>query len=158
MAISDELAALYRRDLNRLIQELEAFPDERTLWDVVPGASNSAANLALHLEGNLREFIGRQLGNVAYTRQREREFAAGDLTSAALVERIQGVRELVPAVVSGLSSDAMEAPYPENVLGVPISTRQFLLHLHSHFNYHLGQIDYLRRILTNGAALKLAGL
>jgi hypothetical protein len=33
-----------------------------------------------------------------------------------------------------------------------------LIHLHGHFNYHLGQIDYLRRILTEGATVQYAGL
>jgi hypothetical protein len=69
-----ELAALFRRDLNRLIQELRAFPSDEKLWAVLPGISNSAGNLILHLEGNLREYIGRQLGGVAYTRQRDLEF------------------------------------------------------------------------------------
>ena len=68
--LSAELAALYTRDLTRLVQELEAFPDTETLWQTRAGITNSAGNLALHLEGNLRQFIGRLLGQLDYTRDR----------------------------------------------------------------------------------------
>ena len=158
MSLAIELAALFRRDLTRLIQELQAFPDHRTLWQVVPGVTNSAGNLALHLEGNLREYIGRQLGNVPYQRQREVEFSGTDLTAAVMAQGIEDVRELVVRVLSGLSVAELEAKYPEDVLGVPLSVQQFVISLHGHLNYHLGQIDYLRRILTQGSAVDFAGL
>ena len=60
--LATELAALFARDLRRLQQQLDAFPDDATVWATAPGVTNSAATLALHLEGNLREYIGRQLG------------------------------------------------------------------------------------------------
>ncbi|MBZ5610597.1 MAG: DUF1572 domain-containing protein [Acidobacteriia bacterium] len=144
--------------MTRLIQQLEAFPDMPTLWRSAPGISNSAGNLALHLEGNLREYIGRQLGQVPYQRQREREFIDEGLAVDDLVNRIESLLELTVRVISSLSPQQLEAAYPEIVFDTTLSTRQYLIHLHSHLNYHLGQIDYLRRFLTNGAALTLAGL
>lgn len=158
MPLADELAALYHRDLTRLIQQLHAFPDEATVWKTLPGATNSAGNLTLHLEGNLREYIGRQLGGVAYQRTRPQEFALTGIPIADLVSRIEGVRALVPKVVASLSEEQMRAIFPENVLSLPLPTQQFVIHLHCHLNYHLGQIDYLRRILTGGAAVAYAGL
>lgn len=158
MSIAAELAALYRRDLTRLVQELEAFPSGEALWQNLPAVHNSAGNLALHLEGNLREFIGRQLGGVPYTRQRELEFSRRDLATDEMIQRIEGVRDLVPNVIATLSTAQLEAVYPEPVFGAPISTQQLLMSLHGHLNYHLGQIDYLRRILTKGEAIKFAGL
>ena len=158
MTLATELAALFRRDLTRLLQELQAFPDDEALWTVLPGITNSAGNLTLHLEGNLREFIGRQLGEVPYARQREVEFAKARIPAHDLIRRIESVQELVPKVVSALSSAQLESTYPENVLGAPLSTHQFLIHLQGHLNYHLGQIDYLRRILTKGTAVGFAGL
>ena len=155
---STELAALFRRDLTRLHQQISAFPDESSLWSKPPGISNSAGNLALHLEGNLREYIGRQLGHLEYTRNRPVEFntTAGPVES--LVSRLAPLPDLIAQVVESLTPEAMDALYPEPVLGAPIATRQFLCHLLGHLNYHLGQIDYLRRILTEGQALKLAEL
>src|SRR4029079_9711561 len=76
MKLAQELGALFDRDLTRLEQELRAFPDTETLWMVAPGVSSAAGTLALHLEGNLREYIGRQLGHHEYTRDRACEFSA----------------------------------------------------------------------------------
>ncbi len=64
--LATELSALFVRDLERLIQELQAFPDTASVWKTAPGVTNAAGTLALHLEGNLREYIGRQLGQIAY--------------------------------------------------------------------------------------------
>lgn len=64
MSFSNGLSMLFRRDLTRLNQQIEAFPDDASLWSVLPGITNSAGNLVLHLEGNLKEFVGRQLGKL----------------------------------------------------------------------------------------------
>jgi hypothetical protein len=158
MSIAAGLAALFTRDLTRLVQELRAFPDDEILWQRAPGVKNSAGNLALHLEGNLREFVGRQLGDVAYSRARDQEFALSGTSREELVERMEQVRELVARVVARLSDGDLSAAYPERVLETPLSSHDFLVHLHGHLNYHLGQMNYLRRILTEGSAVALAGL
>jgi hypothetical protein len=158
MTLASELATLFQRDITRLIQQLKAFPDTATLWWTAPGITNSAGNLALHLEGNLREYIGRQLGNVPYRRQRDDEFGSTGLTASDLIQRIESVKEMVSKVISSLSEARLEATYPEIVLGIPLSTQQYLIHLHGHLNYHLGQIDYVRRFLTSGGAVQFVGL
>jgi hypothetical protein len=152
------IAALFSRDLTRLIQELQAFPNDETLWERAPGVKNSAGNLVLHLEGNLREFIGRQLGQVGYSRARDQEFVLNGLSREVLVQRMEQVKELVAKVVGGLSDSELATAYPERVLETAVSAQDFLVHLHGHLNYHLGQIDYLRRILTEGSAVAFAGL
>ena len=154
MDTSNELAVLFRRDLGRLLEELKAFPSDASLWQTLPGITNSAGNLFLHLEGNLREFIGRQLGGVDYQRQRELEFSSRHLPAEELRDRLGGLPDLVSSVISNLSDAALSQTYPENVLGSPVSTGRFLIHLYGHLNYHLGQIDYLRRALTGSAAIQ----
>jgi uncharacterized damage-inducible protein DinB len=156
--LATELSALYARDLTRLVQEISAFPDTATLWQTRAGITNSAGNLALHLEGNLREFIGRQLGKMDYTRDRPREFTDAAIEQEGLIERLAAVREVIPRVIAHLSNDELEAPYPELYAGASLRTRQMLIHLNGHLNYHLGQIDYLRRVLTGEGAITLAGL
>jgi hypothetical protein len=156
--LSNELAALYARDLARLRQELRAFPDTASVWKTAPGVTNAAGTLALHLEGNLREYIGRQLGHIAYTRQRPVEFSARGVEQAELIARLEEVHEMVPRVVGSLSHGQLDATYPEPFHGQPITTRQFLIHLNGHLSYHLGQIDYLRRVVTGKSAIELAGL
>jgi hypothetical protein len=158
MGISSDLAPLFQRDLTRLVQQLQAFPSEDILWKSAPGISNTAGNLVLHLEGNLREYIGRQLGNLPYRRERDQEFARKEVPVADLISRTEDLGRIIPAVIAELSDHQLQATYPEKVLGRELSTQQFLIHLHGHFNYHLGQIDYLRRILTEGATVQYAGL
>jgi hypothetical protein len=157
MSLSTELAALYRRDLPRLLQQLEAIDDQH-LWSVVPGVANSAGNLMLHLNGNLREFVGRQIGGVAYARDRSREFAAKDVAREELVADLTGLADLIPRVLDQLSAERWDDMFLEQVLpGGPITNRQFVIHLYGHLNYHLGQIDYLRRALTGQGALARRG-
>src|SRR5665213_1122760 len=153
-----ELAALFRRDLTRLAQELRALPSDGVLWTKPPGISNSIGNLVLHLEGNLREYIGRQLGGVPYSRRREREFSEAGLTIDNLLARVEPLATQIPEIISGLSDADLNRVYPEEPFNSPISTAQYLVSLNSHLNYHLGQIDYLRRTLTGGGAVDFVQL
>ena len=158
MSTGKELAALFRRDLRRLAQEVEAFPSDEALWKVLPGVTNSAGNLVLHLEGNLREYIGRQLGDVAYQRERPREFADKGVPQAELKTRVEKLVALIPEVLETLPKKGWKEPAAEKIQGQKLSVRQFVMHLHGHFNYHLGQIDYLRRALTGNGARALVDL
>ena len=158
MTMTSDLALLFRRDLARLSQQVEAFPNDEALWQTLPGVTNAAGNLALHIEGNLREYVGRQLGNLPYKRNRELEFSTKGMSRRELGTRIADLRRSIPEVIEQLSSEQLDAEYPEVVLEIATSTRQLVIHLHGHLNWHLGQIDYLRRVLIGGEAIKLAGL
>ena len=158
MTNAEGLVALFSRDLTRLIQELQAFPSDEILWHRAPGVKNSAGNLVLHLEGNLREFIGRQLGQLDYVRTRDQELALKGVSRDDLVRRMEQVKELIAKVAARLSDSDLAAIHPERVLETDLSTHDLLVHLHGHLNFHLGQIDYLRRILTEGSAVAFAGL
>ena len=158
MTMSADLAPLFRRDLTRLGQQVEAFPDDDLLWQTPPQFTNPPGNLVLHLEGNLREYVGLQLGNVPYARNRPLEFTARGVSKQELLTRVTELRELIPSVIERLPPEQMAKLYPEVVLEVPMSTAAFLLHLYGHLNWHLGQMDSLRRTLTGGGAIRLAGL
>ncbi|HEU0121343.1 MAG TPA: DinB family protein [Bryobacteraceae bacterium] len=158
MSLAAELSALYTRDLTRLMQEIAAFPTTESLWQTAPGISNSAGNLALHLEGNLREFIGRKIGGVAYTRERPLEFSSTGLSGQELAGRLADLRAMIVTVLGALEPADLDALYPDAPLGRPQTVRGFVLHLLTHLNYHLGQIDYLRRFATGDGAIDLAGL
>ena len=147
--MTEQLTILFRRDLERLLQELRAFPDDATLWRTVQGVTNSAGNLTLHLEGNLREYFGRLLGGIAYTRDRAEEFGRTGITQAELIARMESVTAMLPAVIAALTRETLDGPFPD-VPGALQPTKLFVLSLYGHFNYHLGQIGYLRRILTGG--------
>ncbi|HUU33383.1 MAG TPA: DinB family protein [Vicinamibacterales bacterium] len=151
-SISTDLAALFTRDLARLARQLDAF-DDAHLWRVLPGVTNSAGNLMLHLNGNLRAFIGLSIGGVAYVRDRPREFGATDVPRSEIAADLAELATLIPQVLEAVTPERWAELFPENVLGTPLSNRHFVIHLYGHLNYHLGQIDYLRRVLTGQGAL-----
>jgi hypothetical protein len=158
MSFAAGLAALFDRDLARLHQQIEVFPDDGALWRTLPGITNSAGNLVLHLEGNLKEYIGRQLGKRPYKRARALEFSSKGVERTELAMRIAELKSTIPSCIGGLSREELEKEYPEVVLQRALSTQDFLIHLYGHLNWHLGQIDYLRRALTGDGAVKGVGL
>lgn len=145
------IGAIMARDLRALRRELEAYADERDLWRVQPGISNSAGNLALHLAGNLQYFIGTVLGGTGYVRDRDAEFNRRDVPRAELLKQVDAAIAAV-ALLSRLNDADLAKPFPQPVAGVTLATGDFLMHLTAHFTYHLGQIDYHRRLLTGDAA------
>ena len=158
MSTAKSMSPLFRRDLIRLCQQIEAFADEAALWKRTSGIANPAGNLILHIEGNLREYIGRQLGSIPYVRDRTSEFAMESVPRHELIARVEFLRDTIPEIIEGLTEEQLAREYPEVVLQRPISTGQFLIHLYGHLNWHLGQVDVIRQIQTGRRALKLAGL
>jgi uncharacterized damage-inducible protein DinB len=141
-------AAILRRDLSALHREVDAYPDDASVWAEVPGLPNAAGTLVLHLCGNLRHFIGARLGHTGYVRDREREFSARNLSREVLRAEIADAEAAVHRGLSSLADDALAAPFPDTLANHTYATGDFLLHLCSHFAYHLGQIDYHRRVVT----------
>jgi len=145
------VAAILDRDLRALRREVEAYPDERGLWQEVPGISNVAGTLVLHLVGNLQHYLGARLGNTGYVRDRPAEFARRDVPRSELLRQIEAARAAVKAALSGPVQPEVTAEYPEAVGGSKVATGDYLIHLTTHFAYHLGQIDYHRRVVTGAA-------
>lgn len=144
--LSEILAPLFARDLQRLKKEIEAFPDAAGLWRVNGTITNSAGTLCLHLCGNLQHFIGAVLGGSGYVRDRDAEFAKRNVPAEELIAEIDRTQEVVAATLAKLSDADVDAPFPIKVFDKEMSTAQFLMHLQGHLNYHLGQINYLRRM------------
>jgi uncharacterized damage-inducible protein DinB len=149
---STDLAFLFRRHLARLVRQLDAIDDVR-LWEVRPGITNSAGHLLLHLNGNLREYIGRQMGGVPYVRDRMRESGTAPVPRSEMAAAIAELASLIPGVLERTPDGRWDETFPEDVLGEPLTYRHFVMHLFGHLHYHLGQIDYLRRVLTGDGAL-----
>jgi uncharacterized damage-inducible protein DinB len=141
------LDSLFERDLKRLKIEVELYNDEKNLWLVDKSISNSAGNLCLHLIGNLNAFIGAELGKTAYVRNRDLEFTSKDVARKELIENIEATIEVVKKSLAAVTQEQLEEDYPIMVFKEKISTGLFLVHLATHLNYHLGQINYHRRLL-----------
>lgn len=138
---------LFVRDLNRLKKEAEQFENEADLWQLLPGISNSAGNLMLHLCGNLRHFIGHVVGKSAYRRNRDEEFSTKAISRNELVKLIETTIDEVSQAFGYLGQNDLGKEFPVTHFPEPVSTGFMLTHLNGHLNYHLGQINYLRRIL-----------
>ena len=146
--IFTSVAAILDRDLRALRREVEAFPDERGLWQEVPGISNVAGTLVLHLTGNIQHYLGARLAGTGYARDRSAEFARRGVSRPELLREIEAARAAVKAALSGSTVPDAAAEFPETVGGATVSTGDYLVHLATHFAYHLGQIDYYRRVVT----------
>ena len=142
------VAAILDRDLRALRREVEAYPDERGLWQEVPGISNVAGTLVLHLAGNLQHYLGARLGQTGYVRDRPAEFARRDVPRLELLREIEAARAAVKAALSGAVAPDPDAEFPEPIGGKRVGTGDYLVHLTTHFAYHLGQVDYHRRVVT----------
>ena len=148
MSPAQILIEIYERDLTKLREEIEQFPDEESLWKTADGISNSAGNLCQHLAGNLQHFFGAVLGNSGYVRDRDSEFASKQATRASLLQEVENARRSVRTTLEGMSDEDFDKTYPIEVFDRPMTTGYFLTHLTTHFNYHLGQINYHRLLLT----------
>jgi uncharacterized damage-inducible protein DinB len=130
-----------------VIDELSQYKQEVNLWRIEKNISNSAGNLALHLAGNLNTYIGKEIGHTTYVRNRELEFSQKDIPRQQLIERLSDTMLVVRQSLTGLTDEQLQAEYPVQVFSEPTSTAHLLVHLTTHLSYHLGQINYHRRLI-----------
>ena len=147
--IQQSLSELFERDLNKLKEEINLYKDESYIWDVKGEIKNSAGNLTLHLLGNLNHFIGAILGNSGYVRNREEEFSDTHVPRTEIIGDIDKAIGIVKSTLSRVSDELLKKDYPIKVLKnkETMRTEFFLIHLSGHLNYHLGQINYHRRLI-----------
>jgi uncharacterized damage-inducible protein DinB len=143
----ETLKALYSRDLNRLRSEIEQYVKEENIWKVEGLVANSAGNLCMHLVGNLNTYIGKEIGNISYIRNRELEFSVKDISRKELLEKIDNTIEVVNRSLDNLDEGSLANDYPVLVFDQKTSTEYLLVHLATHLAYHLGQINYHRRLM-----------
>ncbi|WP_031529183.1 DUF1572 family protein [Dyadobacter crusticola] len=143
---------LFARDLSKLSNEIAQYHDEEQLWVKLPGTLNSSGNLCQHLIGNLRTYVGLTLGGFAYVRDRDAEFSGRYFTKRQLLSELETLKEIVSATINMLDEQKLASGYPREVLDMfPEQTTDLILqHLLTHFSYHLGQINYHRRVVIAG--------
>ena len=136
------------KDLDRLSAELDLYTNEEQLWLVASGITNSAGNLALHITGNLQHFIGMVLGQTGYQRDRPGEFNRKHVPLNELHNEVMAAKQAINAALP-LTSEEMQQPYPLAAGFGPegMTNAYALVHLTAHLSYHLGQINYHRRLL-----------
>ncbi|XWW46560.1 DinB family protein [Fibrella sp. USSR17] len=144
----ETLTSLFQRDLAKVSSELNQYSNEEQIWAVPPGIINSAGNLCLHLIGNLNTYIGGELGQSGYVRQRDLEFSLRDIPRAVLLAQLDETASLVSRTLLSLDEARLQEEYPLLVFENKTSTGFLLVHLATHLAYHLGQINYHRRLVT----------
>jgi uncharacterized damage-inducible protein DinB len=143
------LSQLFLRDLEKLKTEITSFKEEKNIWKISGDIKNSAGNLCLHLCGNLQHFIGAVLGNSGYVRNRDAEFNKKDVPIRELVAEIESTIKVVKKTLQELKEEELQKIYPINVFGYEMTTEYLVTHMAAHLNYHLGQINYHRRLLDS---------
>nr|WP_199162526.1 DUF1572 family protein [Elizabethkingia sp. ASV34] len=143
----ETLQILFKRDLLKLKTEIESYQSEENIWKISKHISNSAGNLCLHLIGNLNHFIGAITGKTGYIRNREAEFSLKNVPRTQLTEMIDNTILVIEITLNNLNEDDLKKEYPLVVFEDKMSTEFFFTHLTAHLGYHLGQINYHRRLL-----------
>jgi uncharacterized damage-inducible protein DinB len=136
------------RELRAIRREIEAYPDDASIWRSLPGQPNSGGTLALHVAGNIQHFFGAILGRDGFKRDRDAEFARRDVPRAELLQGLDAAIASVERTLPKLADSTLTQAYPEPIAKRTVSTETFLVHLATHLAYHLGQLDYHRRAVT----------
>jgi hypothetical protein len=145
--LTDDLQSLFSRDLQKLKEELELYREEAHIWRIDGNILNSAGNLCLHLAGNLQTYIGGVLGHTGYIRNRPEEFSLKDIPRSELLGKIDQTMAVIQATLPLVTDAQLQSEYPQEVNGGKLTTGYFLVHLAMHLSYHLGQVNYHRRLL-----------
>ena len=148
-AITTSIQELILRDLDKLEKEISLYPTEESIWKVNGEITNPAGNLCLHLCGNLQHYLGAVLGSTGYIRHRDLEFSSKNIPRQKLIEEVHKAKEAVSRALQVFPIDQLEKEYPEKVFDKPMSNQHFFIHLVAHLGYHLGQVNYHRRLLAS---------
>jgi hypothetical protein len=138
---------IFLKNLDSLAGEIAAYEKESTMWITHAGISNCAGNLALHLIGNVNHFIGAQLGSTGYVRERDKEFSEKNISRNVLLQKIESTKKIVAFAFDALTNAELKKIFPLTHFGEGKTTHEVLLILLTHFNYHLGQVNYHRRLI-----------
>ena len=143
----ESLIKIFKKNLNKLKVEIELYDNESHLWLTEGEVTNATGNLTLHIVGNLNHYIGATLGNTGYIRKRDLEFALKSVSRIELLKQIDETKAVVENTLRQLSEETIQKEYPLLVFKESMTTGFFLIHLTTHLAYHLGQINYHRRLL-----------
>jgi uncharacterized damage-inducible protein DinB len=143
------LEKIILRDLDKLESEIKLYPTEESIWLLKGEIKNSAGTLCLHLCGNLQHYIGVGLGKSDYVRNRENEFAARNIERRLLLEEIARSKQAVKVALAKADPSILETDYPLPVFDHKMTVQFFMIHLAAHLEYHLGQVNYHRRLVVS---------
>jgi len=133
--------------IDKLKEEINLFSSEESLWLLKGDIKNPAGNLGFHIAGNLKHFIGATLGNNGYVRQRDKEFSEQNIPREKILKELEEAKQVIAEVLPRLSDDDLQKIFPLETFGKDRTVHLVLIQLVAHLNYHLGQMNYLRRMM-----------
>ncbi|MDD2791664.1 MAG: DUF1572 family protein [Sediminibacterium sp.] len=145
--ISQSYIRIFEAELIKLKTEIGLYKNESNLWIINGEIKNSAGNLCLHITGSLNYLIGAALGKSTILRQKDEEFRLKNVSKSELIKCIDSAIETVKQNLPGLSNHDLSMDYPLPFGGNTEKVGLVIIYLISHVSYHLGQINYHRRIL-----------
>lgn len=145
----ETLRLIFNRDLLRLKTEINLYNDESKIWIIENSIANSSGNLCLHLIGNLNTYIGAEFGKTNYIRNRELEFSLKNISKKELIDKIESTILVVETSLQNISEKELKKEHQILVFDKKTTLEYLLVHLTTHLTYHLGQINYHRRLLDN---------
>jgi uncharacterized protein DUF1572 len=147
-ALLETVRIMLQRELATVRRSIEAYPDEKSIWSTRPGLPNVGGTLALHLAGNLQHYFGALLGKTGYVRHRDLEFSRRDVPRKELLAGLDAAKLAIDTGMKAVSVDRLSDPYPEQLGGHTLTIGEVIVDMESHLAFHLGQLDYHRRVVT----------
>ena len=135
-----------RRSASRIEDCVGRLNDDQ-IWSRNAGNVNSIGNLVLHLCGNVRQWIGFGIGDLADHRDRDSEFAArGGLQRAELIDR---ARSTVSEAIGILGNfDTARLLEKVTIQNNEVTKMEAIYQVVEHFAQHTGQIIFITKMLT----------
>jgi uncharacterized damage-inducible protein DinB len=133
--------------LHGRIQDCLAGLTPEQIWTRSSENENAVGNLVLHLCGNVRQWIGSGVSDLADHRQRDTEFdARGGKTPAELSELLK----TTVAQAAGIIREVPAHRLTERILpqGYDVTVLEAIAHVVEHFSHHTGQIILLTKMVT----------
>lgn len=147
--VIETLKILFTRDLTKLRTEIASYQHEPNIWKIDKSIANSAGNLCLHLVGNLNTYIGKEIGAMGYVRNRDAEFTLKNVPRTELIDKVNDTLQVVDSSLDKMPEADLQKQYPVLVFDRATSMEYMLIHLATHLAYHLGQVNYHRRLIDN---------
>ena len=121
---------------------------ETEIWQKPVAAANSIANLALHLRGNITQYILSGLGDLPDLRVRDEEFTTeGGFSKTDLLEMFSETIAKATAVIAPATEENLLRV--RMVQGFQLSGMGIIIHVTEHLSYHTGQIALFTKLLRN---------
>lgn len=147
-AIKQELIRrICEESIPRILKCITHLSEEQLTWRP-NNHTNSVANLILHLNGNVRQWLLASLLNIPHKRHRDQEFLPKTTTTQ---KELQGLlKELNQDIRNAslqLNQNYLESTF--SIQGFQENGISIVIHVIEHFSYHTGQITYITKQLQN---------